>query len=171
MSGIDWQAMWVPVVPLADLIVRGTIIYLVLCIYFRLMRRESGSLGVTDVLFVVLVADASQNAMAHEYKSITEGLVVIATLAFWDLTLNFLAYRFRWAEKLIEPPAIPMIRNGRMLRRNMRRELITQEELLSQLRLHGIESPEEVDSCMLESNGEFSVIPSDGKARKAGAAR
>jgi uncharacterized membrane protein YcaP (DUF421 family) len=100
--------------------------------------------------------------MAHDYKSITEGFVLIGTLAFWDLLLNSLAYRFRWAEKLIEPPPIPMIKDGKLVRRNMRRELITKDELLSQLRLHEVTSLDEVDSCVLESNGEFSVVRKSG---------
>jgi uncharacterized membrane protein YcaP (DUF421 family) len=155
---VNWSAMWVPTLPLMELVIRGTVLYLALFVYFRLLRREAGSLGVTDVLFVVLIADASQQAMASDYKSITEGFVLIGTLAFWDVLLNVLAYRFRWAGKLIEPPPIPLIRDGKMLRRNMRRELITVDELLAHLRLHEVASPDEVASCVLESNGEFSVI-------------
>lgn len=162
--GIDWHEMWSPSLPLMDLVIRGTVIYLILFLYFRLLRREAGNLGVTDVLFVVLIADVSQNAMSHEYKSITEGLVLIATMAFWDTLLNVLAYRWHFMEKLIEPPAMPLIKNGALMRRNMRRELITAEELDSQLRLHGITDRADVALCVLESNGEFSVIRKDGKA-------
>jgi uncharacterized membrane protein YcaP (DUF421 family) len=162
LFSVDWQEMWVPSLPLLDLVIRGTVIYLILFVYFRILRREAGNLGVTDVLFVVLIADVSQNAMAHEYKSITEGLVLIATMAFWDTLLNALAYRWRFMEKLIEPPPMPMIKNGVMMRRNMRRELITADELESQLRLRGVTDIADVQSCLLESNGEFSVIRKDG---------
>lgn len=163
MFDIDWHAMWVPAKPLLDLILRGSIVYLVLFVYFRLLRREAGNLGVTDVLFVVLVADASQQAMAHEYESVTEGLVLVGTLAFWDLLLNWLAYRYRWAEKLIEPPPVQMIRDGKLIRRNMRRELITEDELMSALRQQGITQLDAVAACTLESDGEFSVIRADGE--------
>lgn len=155
---IDWHTMWVPSLPLAETIVRGTAVYLALFLYFRLLRRETGNLGVTDVLFVVLVADASQQAMAYEYKSVTEGLVLVATLGFWDLLLDWLAYRWRWLEKLIEPQPIPLIRNGVLQRRNMRRELITLDEIKAHLRLQDVASIAEVHSCILESNGEFSIV-------------
>jgi uncharacterized membrane protein YcaP (DUF421 family) len=166
LTDVDWHTMWVPSVPLLDLVIRGTILYLILFLYFRMLRREAGNLGVTDVLFVVLIADVSQNAMSNDYKSITEGLVLIGTMAFWDTLLNALAYRWRFMEKLIEPSPIVLMRNGAMLRRNMRRELITADELMSQLRLHGVTDIADVKTCTLESNGEFSVIRKDGKHEK-----
>jgi len=62
----------------------------------RLLRREGGQIGIADVLVVVLVADASQNAMASDYKSITEGIVLVATIAFWDYFLDWLGYPRHW---------------------------------------------------------------------------
>ena len=55
----------------------STIVYLFILFVLRLLRREAGSLSISDLLVVVLIADAAQNAMASEYKSITEGLVLV----------------------------------------------------------------------------------------------
>mgnify|MGYP000975267658 CR=1 FL=1 len=58
---IDWRSVFVPSVGILEIIVRGTIIYLMLFVLLRVLRREAGSLGITDVLVIVLIADAAQN--------------------------------------------------------------------------------------------------------------
>src|SRR3569833_2239733 len=98
---MDWRSVFVPTVPLLEFILRGTVIYLFLFFMLRVSRRETGGMGISDLLVVVLVADASQNAMASEYKSITEGLVLVATIAFWDFFLDWLGYRFASVERLL----------------------------------------------------------------------
>src|SRR4026207_919209 len=91
---IDWHAVFVPTVSPLEIIFRGTLVYLLLFTVLRVLRREAGGLGIADVLVIVLIADASQNAMSNEYKSITEGAILVATILFWDFMLDFLAYRF-----------------------------------------------------------------------------
>ena len=163
---IDWHATFVPTVSLLEIIVRGTLIYLVLFAMLRIMRREAGGLGIADVLVIVLIADASQNAMAAEYKSVTEGVVLVGTILFWDYTLDYVGYRFPRFQRLVRPVALPLIRNGKMLRQNMKREMITEEELLSQLREEGVESVTAVKSACLEGDGRISVIKGKTKRRE-----
>lgn len=80
-------------VPPMELVARGTLIYLGLVLCFRyLLRRDMGSMSTPDLLFVVLIADAAQNAMAGEYKSVGDGAVLLATLTFWNIALDWLAY-------------------------------------------------------------------------------
>ena len=155
---IDWQATFVPTVSLLEIVVRGTVIYLVLFVMLRVMRREAGGLGIADVLVIVLIADASQNAMAAEYKSVTEGVVLVGTILFWDYALDYVGYRFPRFQRLVRPAALPLIKNGKMLRQNMKREMITEEELLSQLREEGVESVTAVKQACLEGDGRVSVI-------------
>lgn len=155
---IDWQAVFVPTVPLLEIVLRGTLVYLMLFILLRVLRREAGGLGIADILVIVLIADASQNAMASEYKSITEGAVLVATIAFWDYTLDFLGYHFPRFGRFVRPAPLPLIKAGKLLRKNMRQEMITEEELLGQLREQGVDSPNEVKKCFLEGDGRISVI-------------
>src|SRR5262245_52433496 len=69
-------------VSVPELVVRGTAVYWFLFLLFRfVLRRDVGQLGVADVLLLVLVADASQNAMSGSYTTITEGFVLVATIA------------------------------------------------------------------------------------------
>ena len=131
---IDWHLLFVPNTSLAEVMIRGTIIYLLLFFLMRFLRREAGQIGIADVLIVVVIADAAQNGMAGPYNSITEGVVLIVTITFWDFTLDWLAYHVPAFGKLIHPAPLPLIVDGHLLLRNLRRELITEDELCSRLR-------------------------------------
>jgi uncharacterized membrane protein YcaP (DUF421 family) len=138
-----------------ELIIRGSVMYWFLFLVFRfLLRRDVGSMGVADVLLVVLVADASQNAMTADYTTVSEGLVLVST---------WLSFHVRAIERFTEPPPLQLIRRGRILRKHLRAELVTVAELWSHLREAGIESLADVKSACLESDGKLSVIRFDPK--------
>lgn len=165
MPDVNWIEMWVPTLSLFEMFLRGSAVYLLLFLYFRLVRREAGGIGITDVLVIVLVADASQNAMASEYRSITEGIVLVSSIAFWDYLFDWLGYRYSLFERLVRPAPLLLVSNGRFMRQNMKQEMITEEELLAQLREQGIEDPRVVRKCYLEGDGHLSVIASGKQGR------
>lgn len=138
--------------------------YLSLFVILRfVMVRQTSTIGIADILVIVVIADAAQNGFAKEYKSVTEGVVLVLTIVFWNLFLNWISYRFKALERLLSPPPLPLIKNGKMNRRHMRQEFITEDELRSQLRQQGIAELDEVREASLEANGELSVIKSDSK--------
>ena len=158
-ESVDWKAILVPSVPLAETFVRGTIVYLVLFALLRFVStREAGSIGITDMLVVVLIADAAQNAMAGEYRSVPDGLLLVSVIVFWSYALDWLAFYSPRLRPLIHPPALPLVRNGRAVRENLRKELITEEELESMLREQGVEDLKSVKVAYMESDGAISVI-------------
>jgi uncharacterized membrane protein YcaP (DUF421 family) len=159
---VNWHQMFVPSGSLLELVVRGSLMYLLILAGFRLFRREAGSLSVSDLLVVVLIADAAQNGMAGEYKSLTEGAIVVATIFAWNYALDWLAYRSRFVYWLLHPPSLLLIRNGHIQYRNLRSELITKGDLLQQLREQGVEDIGSVKKCFLESDGKMSVIRENG---------
>ncbi len=147
---------------LLTMIARGTVVYLALFTMLRLvLNRESGTVGMADMLLVVLIADAAQNAMADEYRSITSGLFLVATLLFWNFALDVLAYRFKRIRRLIHPGPLQLVKDGRLLRRNMRKEFISEDELRSHMRRQGIEDLDRVKAAYMEGDGEISVIEND----------
>lgn len=159
---MDWAWLVEFKVPAWELVLRGTVVYWLLFLIFRLLlRREVGAVGVADVLLVVLIADASQNAMAGGYTSVAEGAVLVGTLAGWNLLIDWVAYRYPWAQRLVEPRPLLLIRAGRVLHKNLRAEMITLSELRGHLRQHGIESFDQVKAARFESDGQFSVIKRD----------
>ncbi|MEP6922515.1 MAG: YetF domain-containing protein [bacterium] len=155
---IDWNSVFVPTVSIPEIILRGTVMYLMLFAVLRILRREAGGLGIADVLVIVLIADAAQNAMSSTYKSVTEGVVLVGTIVFWDVALDWLAFRFPGFQRLIRPAPLLLIKDGRMQRKHMRQEMISEDELMSQLRQQGVENVTEVKKACLEGDGRVSVI-------------
>jgi uncharacterized membrane protein YcaP (DUF421 family) len=114
---IDYRSIFVPSLHLAEVVLRGTLVYLFLFIILRVLRREAGAISIADLLVVVLIADAAQNAMASEYKSITEGAVLVGTIASWDYFLDWMGYRFPWFHRLLTPAPLPLIKDGRIMKK------------------------------------------------------
>ncbi len=142
-----------------EIVLRGTVIYLGLLVLARFfLRRQSGTGSLSDILVVVLLADASQNGMAGEYRTVTEGLILISTILVWTFVIDWLSYQVKWLEKLTHPASIIVVSDGKPLRRNMRRELLTYEELMSQIRIEGVEKIEDVKEARVEGDGSLSVI-------------
>lgn len=159
---IDWEALFVPNTSLLELMIRGTLMYWLLLAALRvLVRRHVGSMSLMDLLLMVLIADAAQNAMANEYRSLTEGLVLCGTLIAWNYLFDWLAYRCPAFRKMLEPSPLPVIRNGKILRRNMHTEFITEDELRSQLREREIEDLSEVELAFVEPDGAVSIVRKD----------
>ena len=156
---IDWNSIFVPDTPFLEIIVRGSVMYLALTILLRIvLKRQTGTLGMTDLLLITLLADASQNAMAGEYRSLPDGIVLVATIIFWNYFFDWLTVKSEWFERLIEPPPLPLVKRGKLLRRNMRRELITEAELLGKLREQGVDDLSKVKLANIESDGQISLI-------------
>lgn len=147
-------------VPLWELVLRGSATYWFLFLVFRfVMRRDVGALAIADVLLLVLIADASQNAMAGGYTSLTEGAVVVSTIIGWNFLLDWASYYVPLLRKLAEPPPLLLVSRGRILFRNMRKEYITKDDLYAKLREHGIEDIAKVKAAYMEADGDVTVIP------------
>lgn len=157
--GVDWQELFGFSLPVTELIIRGTAMYWFLFLIFRfIVRRNIGAVGIADLLLLVIVADASQNAMAGEYRSVSDGMVLVATLVIWNLLLDWLSYRCPAFRRFAVATSLCLVKDGRINRRNMRREFITEEELWSKLRQAGVKELAEVKLVTLEGDGEITVV-------------
>jgi uncharacterized membrane protein YcaP (DUF421 family) len=146
-----------------ELFVRGSIMYLGLILVMRfILRRDIGTMNMADLLFIVLVADASQNAMTGEYRTVSDGFLLVGSLVAWNVALDWLGYHFPAVRQWLAPRPLPLIEHGRWMRANLKREWISTEEVLSKLRESGIEDIAEVERAVLEPGGELGVIRSDG---------
>jgi uncharacterized membrane protein YcaP (DUF421 family) len=164
---IDWNDVFVPSMSLLEIMLRGTLMYLALFAMLRLvLKRESGAIGVTDLLVIVLVADAAQNALAADYMSITEGIVLVATILFWSWALSWLGFKVPAVRRFVHPEPLELVRNGHLLWNNMEKELITEEELMSKLRQQGVDKIDDVKKAAIEGDGHISVVTrTPGEAR------
>lgn len=161
-AAVDWGEVLRFDTPVLEIAARGSAVYLFLFLLLRLvLKRQSGSLGVTDLLVLVLIADAAQNAMADDYRSVPDGLVLVSVIVFWAWFLDWLGFHVPFMERLLKPRKLPLVRDGRVLVANLRRELVTREELHSQLREQGVDDIGKVRAAFMEPNGQISVITID----------
>lgn len=142
-----------------EIFLRGTLVYIFIFVVLQVvLKRQSSHVTMNDILVFVLIADAAQNAMAGEYHSVGEGLILVSTIIFWSIFIDWLAYRVKFIGRIVQAPPILLVRDGKVLYHNMRREFITLEELMSQIRQQGIDDITRVKKAYLEQDGNLSVI-------------
>jgi uncharacterized membrane protein YcaP (DUF421 family) len=155
----DWQELFGLSVSPLELIIRGSAIYWFLVLTFRfVLRRDTGSVGMADIMLLVIIADAAQNAMAGEYRSITDGLILISTIIGWNILIDRLSFYSPTIRRFFEPAPVRLVREGRVLWRNLRREHIAEDELKAKLREEGVDDVKEVKAAYFEPDGNISVI-------------
>lgn len=163
MEQIDWTQIFGLTVSPWELVIRGSAMFWFLFLIFRfVIRRDVGAVGIADILMIVIIADASQNAFSGEYRSVTDGMILVSVLIGWNYLVDWLSFRFPAFRRLVQPPPLLLVRNGQMLRRNMRSELITEEDLLAKLREQGVTSLKSVKTVHMESDGQISVVKKTG---------
>jgi len=158
LLNIDVRSMFVPTESIFEVVIRGSIMYLGMYALLRVFRRQSGSIGIADVLVIVVIADAAQNGMAGDSHSITEALILIATIIAWDWFFDWLGFKSPFWQRILEPQPLLLVEDGKIIKKNLDKEFINEDELTAQLREHGLEDFKGVRKCYLESNGHFSVL-------------
>lgn len=158
LIGVDWEALVTPSTSVLEMIVRGTLTYWFCFLYLRLIRRGASQLGITDLLLVTLISDAAQNSMAFNYESVTEGIALVGTLVFWDFAINWLSARVDFLKKLGQPDPILLVKDGQMMKQNLRKELITVDELNGILREQGVDDISKVKELHIEGTGNVSLV-------------
>jgi uncharacterized membrane protein YcaP (DUF421 family) len=156
---VNWHSVFVPAIGIAEIVLRGSIMYLGLFAILRFMaRRQAGHFGPADLLVIVLIADAAQNGLGKDYGSVTEGLTLVLTIVGWEYLLDWISWRFPVMRPLLSPTSLTLIRDGRIVPQNLRKEMLTEEELKSQLREHEVEDYGEIKLATLEGDGRLSVL-------------
>jgi uncharacterized membrane protein YcaP (DUF421 family) len=157
--GFDVGAAFTPDVSLFEMVVRGVVVYLGIFVLLRvILRGRLGTMTTSDLLVLVLIADGASNAMTADYHSITDGIVLVATLIGMSFVMDWLGFHVPFLEGFVHPQRKALVLNGRVLRKTLASELMTEQELMTQLRLGGAEEIEDVKAAYLEGNGEISVI-------------
>src|SRR5262245_23167051 len=128
---VDWRSMFWPSESIAEIVLRGTIMYLGMYALLRVFRRQAGTVGIADLLVIVVIADAAQNGMAGDSRSITEALVLITTIVLWDWFFDWLGFRSTFWSRILEPAPLLLIKNGKVVHKNLDDEFIKEDELLA----------------------------------------
>jgi uncharacterized membrane protein YcaP (DUF421 family) len=163
--GLDWpqwDRIFVPDQSLLESFLRGTFVYFGALVLMRVIpRRQVGSVGLTDILLLVLLSECVSQALTDDSVSIPNGVVAMAAMMFWNYALDWAGHRSKWVRHLLEPDPVELIRDGRPIRENLDKQKITDEELTEQLRRKGVGEVGAVRSAYMESGGQVSVVPID----------
>ncbi len=136
----DWASIFRPETPL---LVRATVLYFAILVLLRLMpRRTGGEMATMDLVFVVLIAQAATHAFG-DYTAVADGIIVITTLMVLNDLVNAFSYRLSCMEWLVTSSPLQVMHNGQLLRR----EFLTEAELMNHLREMGIESLKDVKAA------------------------
>jgi uncharacterized membrane protein YcaP (DUF421 family) len=165
-----------------DIVVRTAVVYAFVVLGLRLGgKREVGQLSIIDLVALLLLSNAVQNAMVGEDTSLAGGLLAAAVIIGMARGLDILIRRSRTARAIVIGMPRVLISNGAVIEQALHEEEVSPDELDEALREHGLEDPRDVKAAILEADGSISIIPmpaaadrfqggsgSDTKARRAG---
>lgn len=148
--------------PLWEIVLRATVAYLVLVVLVRVIpKRNAGHISPNDMLFLIVIGTMGTDAIMGGATSLGDILLMIGLIIGWGYVLDALEYRFPALRRLFRDRQTLLIDNGRLLRANMRREMVTEEELMAVLREKGVNDLSQIDSASLEADGEISFVKKD----------
>jgi uncharacterized membrane protein YcaP (DUF421 family) len=151
--------LFVPGVSIAEKILRPIVIYLFLVVLLRIGgRRELAQMNAFDLVVLLMLANAVQNAIIGDDNSLLGGIIGGTTLIVLNLGVNWYLYRHPRVDRQIEGDPIPLVKDGQLLHHNLKQELITEQELLAMIRRQGVDSIEACSEVTLETSGVISVI-------------
>jgi uncharacterized membrane protein YcaP (DUF421 family) len=147
---------------LLEIALRAAIIYIVILIGLRLTgKREVGQMSPFDLVLLLLISNAVQNAMTGPDTSVTGGLVAAATLFIANVVMTRLVWKSRLLSRFVAGSPSLLVYRGAVVKKNLDREHITAEELNQALREHGVASIADVYLATLEVDGSVSVLKDD----------
>lgn len=147
-----------------DIVLRATAMFFILFLLIRLLgKRELGQMTPFEFVVLVVLGDLIQQGVTHNDFSLTGATLAICTFAFWALVLSWTAYLFPRAKDLLEGTPRVIVRDGEIVVDNLRRDRLTRDEILSEMRLAGIGRMSDVAWAILEPQGKMSFIKKDGR--------
>ena len=154
-------------ISLGAIVVRTFVVYAALLIGLRLSgKRELGQLTSFDLVVILLVSNAVQNAMVGPDTSLVGGLVAAATLLLVNQLVGRLDLQWPWLHRqLVGQPSL-LVNRGRFVDAHLRREDLTRDEVFEALREHGVMNLNQVQMAVLEVDGTISVVPAEAQTSR-----
>ena len=146
---------------------RTVIVYAALLVGLRLAgKRELGQMTPFDLVVILLIANAVQNAMVGSDTSLTGGLIAAGVLVTANYGLAAARERLPWLRRAVEGTPTLLINDGKLVREHLRREGLDEDEVMMAIREHGVADVKDVRIAVLETDGSISIVPADAKAMR-----
>jgi uncharacterized membrane protein YcaP (DUF421 family) len=161
---VDFAEMFTFQRPPLDTFLRGTLVYLGTCVLLRVIpKRQAGKLSPNDLIVIVFLGGIGTTALELAPMSVPDVLVVMTTILFWSFAIDWLAYRYPRLRPILQEPPTQLVKDGQLLAGNLRREMITEEEFMAQLRRQGVPAIHDIKQACLEADGTISVVRDEGQ--------
>ena len=145
-----------------NIVFSSVAVYLFIVLGIRMFgKKELSQLSIIDLVFILLISNAVQNAMVGTNTSLPGGLVAAGSLFFVNFLLKQASYFFPKFGKVLEGSPILLVYQGRVNQANLRKARFTMDELMEAIREHGVNSVDQVDLAVLEVDGNISVISNE----------
>ena len=142
-----------------DISFRAATVYLFMIFAIRIFgKKELSQLSITDLVLILLISNAVQNAMVGPDTSLSGGLFAAITLFILNYLFKLLLYKSNLFSRIVEGDSYMLIYKGDIIERNMRSQRITLSEIEAVVREHGVASIQEVELAILEKDGNISVL-------------
>lgn len=144
-----------------DTVLRALVIYVLIVVLMRLSgKRTMSQLTAVDFVLLLIISEATQQALLGDDFSLTTGALVITTLVFLDRFFDALKFRFKGVSRVIEGTPLVVVEHGKPLSHRLRKEHIDVDDVLAAARAnHGLLRMEQIEYAILETSGGISVIP------------
>jgi len=151
--------LWKLSAPWWQFVVRGLVVFVFVLVFLRLSgKRQVGQMTPIDLVLLLLISNAVQNAMNGGDNSITAGAILAATLIVADMSIAWLTRRSRKVEIFVEGRPELLIHNGKVVAGILERVGMTHNDLMAGLRACGVGTVQDVHAAVLENNGRITVL-------------
>jgi uncharacterized membrane protein YcaP (DUF421 family) len=152
--------------PYINILVSTSVIYVFITLAIRISgKKELSQLSVLDLVFVLLISNAVQNAMVGSDSTLGGGLIAATTLFVINYIFKNLMYRSKRLTRLLEGEPVVLITNGKVIDTNLKKLKITFDELYEAIREHGVTDIKNVNLAMFEVDGNISILSDDFRKR------
>ena len=161
-----WENFLNPDLPIVNLIARATIVYLGVIILLRISgKKQMGQLGTTEFVAILLISNAVQNSMNGGDNTLGGGLILAVTLIALSALISYLTYRSKFFSHVFEGTPILLVHHGKSIAKNLKHELMSEDDLTVMLRKQGIHSLADVQDAVLEADGKLSITHVNDKLK------
>jgi uncharacterized membrane protein YcaP (DUF421 family) len=141
-------------------------VYLFIIIAIRLFGKEEFSqLSITDLVFVLLISNAVQNAMVGSNTSLSGGLVAAGTLFLVNFSFKYLIYKFPNLSEKVQGGTVMLVYEGKLQENNLRKARVRISEIEEAAREHGVKGIEDINLAVLEMDGNISILSDDYRSK------
>lgn len=152
--------------PLWEILARGSAVYLLVAVLLRLLpKRQMGSIAPNDMIALVIVGSLAADAIMGDIKAAADILLLIVVILAWDYLSNLAEYHFPRFRGVAQDSPTLLVYQGVLLRENLRKDKLTEQELAASLRMQGIDEIAQVQQAILEVDGQISVVAKQQDAR------